>query len=456
MKKQSSTPLRIAKLFSILLIMLTFLCLFVFCAFLPRTKKSNFDNLIERPKLSFNGLLNGSYTEQYADWFGDTVCRRDKIKETYAVLESWFGMDFNKVDKWTWDDPDDPDDSDDPYESNIGSDSSVPPDVSGGEESSQATSSGGETSGSDVSQPPKKPPELIGDLLFYDDRVLEVYHSDKNLKYIPRYTDALNRFADAMPNIHVFSMVIPKPSAYYIKGSPIDGDTAGDTLKDLQAIEERLSSKVQSINVYDTLAGHTEEPIYFRTDHHWTALGAYYGTQKFASDAGLPFADLSTFTLETREKFLGSMYTYTKQSPKVAKLAEDFPIYKPSTTYQALCYDVSFQNPKEHDIFYYVSDDHRSLFYLTFINGDGNSWKIHSDACGNGRKVLLIKDSYGNAMVPFLLSSYEEIYVADARTFTRNLKEFVTEQGITDVLFAECAFSARLDSYIKCLEELTK
>ncbi len=462
MKKPSSLPLRIAKLFTILLIMLTFLVLFVFCVFLPRTKISNYDNMVERPKLSFKGLLDGSYTEQYADWFGDTVHKRDWFKEQYATLESWFGADFNETKVWGKpidldnppDDPDYPDDPDDPS-------SDIPIDVSGGV--SQTTSAGTPTSDPGPETSTDTPPEVVGAkeigdslVMVGNERVLEMYYADRKLSRIPQFTETLNQFADAMPNIHVYSMVIPKPAAYYLQNVPEYAGVVGYTLQDLQAIEERLSDKVQSINVYDALKEHTEEHIYFHTDHHWTALGAYYGVQKFASDLELPFADLSTYTLENRQDFLGSMYTYTDRDPEVAKLAEEFSIYRPNFSYQAQYYDQSFQNPVSHDIFFSLSDDHRSLWYMTFINGDANAWKIHSDACSNGRKLLLVKDSYGNAMVPFLLSSFEEVYVVDARQFQRNLKEFVNEQGITDVLFAECAFSATGKAYINKLKGITQ
>ncbi|MBR2453866.1 MAG: hypothetical protein IKB35_02575, partial [Clostridia bacterium] len=60
--------------------------------------------------------------------------------------------------------------------------------------------------------------------------------------------------------------------------------------------------------------------------------------------------------------------------------------------------------------------------------------------CKNGRKLFIIKDSYGNALVPFLTGSFEEIWVADIRYFTKNPIEFMKEQGITDYLCSMCAF----------------
>jgi hypothetical protein len=103
-----------------------------------------------------------------------------------------------------------------------------------------------------------------------------------------------------------------------------------------------------------------------------------------------------------------------------------------------------------------VGDNAVSSWYLTFIGGDSYAVKIKSDACKNGRKLLVVKDSYGNALVPYLLYSFEEIYVVDAREFRIHLDDFTEQQGITDVLFAECTYSAIGNAYIQKLEGLIK
>ena len=67
---------------------------------------------------------------------------------------------------------------------------------------------------------------------------------------------------------------------------------------------------------------------------------------------------------------------------------------------------------------------------------------------------MIVKDSYGNALVPYLIDSFEEIYVVDARKFQIHLDIFTEQQGITDVLFAECTYSAVGKSYILDLKGL--
>ena len=80
-------------------------------------------------------------------------------------------------------------------------------------------------------------------------------------------------------------------------------------------------------------------------------------------------------------------------------------------------------------------------WYLVFMGGDERITHLNTD-CKNGRKLCIIKDSYGNALVPTLTSSFEDIWVVDMRYFKPNIIKFMQERGITDVLFAMNTYSA--------------
>jgi len=110
--------------------------------------------------------------------------------------------------------------------------------------------------------------------------------------------------------------------------------------------------------------------------------------------------------------------------------------YIPAREHTVTYYSVSnFTNPKTG----------MSLFssnkgYTKFIYGDSYTTHIQSNV-GNGRKLLIFKDSFGNALAPFVLSSFDEVYIADYREFKLNAVEFIEEHEITDVCFAMAAFS---------------
>lgn len=470
-KNSSSLLLRLAKLFSLLLILLVFLVLFVFCTFLPRTTHSNYDTLVEKPTFSFSSLMDGSYTAQLADYFSDTVHNRDSFKEAYAKIARWFGKETvivnengeQEIDIGNFDHLKDESDTSSSTSSVSGNTST--PDTSGAdtssgdtpsvdtsstETSSVETSSGTETS----EEGPKEEIEVDG-IFLLGTRAMEIYYGDRNLNRIPSFTETLNAFAASMPNVKVYSMPIPKACAFYLKNASAEKRTQeGNSLRDMSAIEERLSSKIKTIDIYKILNQHANEEIYFRTDHHWSSLGAFYAAKQFANDLGLPFQELSAYEKDVRAGYIGTMSTYTKQHPVIMNNPENFVTYKPKVNYTATFYDQNFQNGFEHDIFFYYNDDHRTSWYSSFLNGDAYAVRIKSGGCSNGRKLLVVKDSYGNALIPFLLYSFEEIYVVDARVFQPKLQTFVSEQGITDVLFAESLFSAVGNDYINKLKGL--
>lgn len=467
-QNQKIPALRLARLFSLFLIVITFLVLFVYCVFLPRTTESDYDELLEKPELTLGSLLDGSYTTEMTDYFSDTVFARDRFKDLYNKLSGLFGKETVLKTEGGEDeihfgnDTSHGDESPDQSES-----SNPPPIVSSGDssgQSNQTSSSGSETSsvGSESSTATSEPPPVLNEELcdagtILGTRAMEVYYGDKGLKHIPDFAKTLNDFAASMPGVNVYSMPVPKACAYYLQASSTYANQTGNSLRDMQAIAERLSG-VKNIDIYDALKNHANEEIYFRTDHHWTGLGAYYAAQKFASDLQLPFQDLSAYEKNVRPGYVGTMYKYSGYKQVLADNPEDFVTYRPKISYTATFFNQSFENGRtrspEDGMFFYYSDDKRSSWYSTYLNGDAYAWQIKSGACSNGRKLLIVKDSYGNPIANYLLYSFEEIYVVDARVFKLKLKDFVSEHGVTDVLFTESLFSAVGGNYIDQLRGL--
>lgn len=477
MNTSNNTPaIRLARLFSLLLMVITFLVMFVYCVFLPRTKESDMDQLAEKPELTLSSLLDGSYTANMTDYFSDTVYGRDRIKDLYNRFKGWFGKEtvltttdgeeeqlFGSGSGFGDDPPDDS--SDPPYDPPVSgsegpSDPSVGTGSSGGESGSTGSepgSSGNETSSTEPDPPPALNEELCDAGTILGTRALEVYYGDRNLNHIPDFAATLNNFAASLPGVNVYSMPIPKACAYYLQTSSTYANQTGNSLRDMKAIAERLSG-VKNIDIYDVLKDHANEEIYFRTDHHWTGLGAYYAAQKFANDLQLPFQDLSAYEKNVRPGYVGTMYKYSGYKQVLKDNPEDFVTYKPKVGYTATFYNQSFGNGRtrsaEDGMFFHYGDDKVSSWYSTYLNGDAYAWQIKSDVCSNGRRLLIVKDSYGNPLANYLLYSFEEIYVVDARVFELKLKGFITDHGITDVLFAESLFSAVGGSYINQLKVL--
>jgi len=190
------------------------------------------------------------------------------------------------------------------------------------------------------------------------------------------------------------------------------------------------------IPVIDTLrqAAKTEDgtwmtQLYYKTDHHWTSLGAYYGYVAFCEATGrqaLPLTEYQFPVLST--EFYGTSYAKAglyQLEPDVMTAAQRNEYTEVEVDYgtgavESSLYDRSFLEKRDK--------------YRVYLKGNYPLTKITSQV-KNGEKLLLIKDSYANTFVQFLVEDFEEIHVVDLRYFKDDVENYVKEQGITEVLF---------------------
>ncbi len=255
------------------------------------------------------------------------------------------------------------------------------------------------------------------------------------------YVDSLNTLRSKLDSkINIYSMIAPLSCEFYLPANY--ADYSAEQKDYFDDIAQRLDSGIKSIDLISVLGQHTTEPIYCRTDHHWMPLGAYYAAQAFAKEAGVDFKDISTFTPKTISNFVGTMYAFTDGDINIKNDPEDFTYHVPDNYSECHTdyYDTSFNFSWTGNYFQEVGNP-ESNAYLTFFGGDEQIVKIRTNV-KNGKKLLVVKDSYGNAEPGYLMNSFEEIYIVDMRYFNLNLVRFVNDLGITDVLFTMCTFSA--------------
>ena len=254
------------------------------------------------------------------------------------------------------------------------------------------------------------------------------------------YAKYLNEFKEKVgSNVNVFNMVVPTASAFYL---PAGYEEYNASHRD--SINSIANNLVNVINIdgYAALEAKTDEYIYTRTDHHWMPLGAYYAAKAFCDVAMTPVKDLSTYEPVDVEGFVGTMYAFTEYDEQIKNDPETFRYYIPSTDYTATYYKTDFTI--DEDVKFFTSifvEQPASGAYSTFMGGDQKIVKIETEN-KNGRKLCVFKDSYGNAEIPFFIDSFQEIYVCDVRYFDVYAPDFVKDNGITDVLFTMCTFSA--------------
>ena len=255
-----------------------------------------------------------------------------------------------------------------------------------------------------------------------------------------RYSEIISEYALllAHDSIRVYSLVAPTQGEFYL---PQPVSTQGAEKATIQTMYGYLDPKVTPVMVCDTLRAHVNEEIYNRTDHHWSPLGAYYAAKVFAEKAGVFFRPLSDYTIGEVKDYVGTMYKFSGDAA-VKNSPETFVYYMPPTGYRAefITYTVSGgktvgESEPEVRNFFRHFDDGAGAAYSTFMGGDSFTVKVSETGGTPGRKLLIVKDSYGNAMAPMLFGSFEEVHVADFRYFPHGLIEYVRTNGITDLLF---------------------
>ncbi len=286
-------------------------------------------------------------------------------------------------------------------------------------------------------------------------RAIMMYGGSKEVT--TRYAETVNKYHELMPSLNVYCMVIPTAVSFYLP-SNLSGYT-GSQLTQINNVMEHLAPGVHGIDAYTILGQHRDEPIYLRTDHHWAPLGAYYAASKVAEAAGLPFLDLSDYDEYRLHDYVGTMYMYSNDI-SVKNNPEDFVYYIPrdvglSTTYINYKLDskwnvIGKSDPIEGS-FFQKRKDGDSDAYCTFMGGDAKITQVKTTTA-NGRKLIILKDSYGNAIPAFLFGSFEEIHVIDSRYFKENIIQYVEEHGITDLLFANNAFHASTKSTVNAYD----
>lgn len=255
-----------------------------------------------------------------------------------------------------------------------------------------------------------------------------------------QYAEAINRYQNRLKDkgVTVYSLIAPSQGAYYLP-EQIDNDRAEQ--RTIEAAEKYYDPEVVFIVVDDTLKNHTDEEIYNRTDHHWAPLGAYYAAAAVAEAAEVDFLPLSDYQEKSLSDYVGTMYKFSGD-PEVKRHPEEFVYYLPPEGYKAEFITQNVKNGKtvsesgpQIRPFFREYTDGSGAAYCTFMGGDCFTVKVTDTGGTPGRKLLIVKDSFGNAMASNLFGSFEEVHVVDFRYFPHNLVEYVENQGITDLLF---------------------
>ena len=440
---------------TVFMIFLSVMTVLAFCLPLrPNWSELEQRNLTKFPTPSVKTVLNGAYFDGINTWFADTFPFREVFLTIGSEIEELYGFrGKNIVGHVTEGDeiPDTPaqlpvDSSDVAEESSsasLSAEASVDSDQSTETNNTSTTASTTEKSDSPKEEVDEEEDvgnyETLGALLVRGDTAYEYYNFSQ--ERADQYSSVLNKVGKALKGkANVYDMVVPTSMDICVSEKTRKSINTSDQRAAIQYMYGSMSDQVHTVDVFDILQGYQDqgEYLYFRTDHHWTAQGAYRAYQAFAEAAGVKVADLKEdFTEQIFEGFTGSFYRELMSSTLASN---------PDTIYAYTPKDVSTATItwsdgtiSDYDIVHDVSDYSATQKYSTFIGSDNPFTVIKNPKITDGSSVLLIKESFGNCFAPFLAESYQTVYVVDYRYFkevdNRKLQQVVSDYHIQDVLF---------------------
>lgn len=239
-------------------------------------------------------------------------------------------------------------------------------------------------------------------------------------------------FQEAYPDIPMYMMLVPNAANVLSDKLPSFAVTR-DQDKDFAEIQKALKGHLTWVDVSSAMKDHKSENIYYHTDHHWTSLGAKYGYEALAEALQLdtskevelkPYAVSDSFngTLSATSGYETGyeepMYVYL---PKEEGTGPEVVVsYVEEQEKKATLYDTSKLKEKDK--------------YAMFLGGNSGLIDIRTTADSTDR-LLIVKDSYANSLVPFLMPYYREIFMVDPRYYYGDIHEIMENNKITSVLF---------------------
>lgn len=266
---------------------------------------------------------------------------------------------------------------------------------------------------------------------FADDGYLIAKHDDfdetqiaKNIKFLSEFT---SKTQSILGEKNVSVMIVPTASEVLTdKLPPLANDFDQTGL--ITEITDNLGT-VAVPNILKTLTQCSHEDIYYKTDHHWTTLGAFYSYRAWCDAVGIAGHTIDDYTkILVTDEFYGTVYSK-------ARLINTKPdsIYRFDPVFDA-SYSVEYNmGERTTDTLYSDEFLEKRDKYSYFLGGNNPIVKITSNN-KNGKKLVLIKDSFGHSIAPLLANDFEEVHMLDLRYINISVQDYIKQNGITDAL----------------------
>ncbi|MGN1166997.1 MAG: DHHW family protein [Lachnospiraceae bacterium] len=244
--------------------------------------------------------------------------------------------------------------------------------------------------------------------------------------------EAIKEFDTTYYNIPVYFMLVPDAANIQSDMLPSSAVTENQSLQ-FEEIKKMVGEELIWVDAESALKEHKDEKIYYCTDEHWTTLGAYYGYEALAKTMGLDLSQAPKMkSYVVNNDFNGSL---SEKSGYEKGYQESISIYSAKNTKDNTRLLMTNGDTSEKSATLYDSSKlEKKNKYELFLGGNSGLLDIETTV-DSTKRLLIIKDSYANCLVPFLVSHFREIVVIDPDYYKGNLKDVMQNKKFTEVLF---------------------
>ena len=296
-----------------------------------------------------------------------------------------------------------------------------------------------------------KPLNVVGGVLLHEGQALFMFQgTDRGAQ---GYANAVNTWVELVakkrPGMTSTVVVTPTSSHFYLPPAARARTTSEP--KNLAAMRAALLPEVRFADVVSEMEGHQDEALFFKSDHHWTGLGAYYAYRAWAHANGVKPLELSAFSKRSVPGIAGSFWSLT-QAPELRNADKESFYYVPTTvTFDGTQYTGPQQKTPLAQPFF----AEKSRGYIVFLGGD-IPLLVSNTSAGTGRTALVVKNSYGNAFAPYLLPHFDRVVVLDYRYVSRNIQDIVDTFGVTDLVFVNATITANSGAHQERMRQVAR
>ncbi len=455
--RQFWSKLRVYGFYIILLVfMVTGLLLWL------RPKESTLEKrkLAEFPSVTVEGLWKGDFFKGVTTWYTDTYPMRETMLGQGSSMKNLYGLHQNEIHGDITQTADEIPDAGgkkagilDTGTTAAKSQESTTEQVSPSTQSSatgtteQSSGASGDTTTAEPVTPVTEQPtteklndgtmhgelETAGTVYIMDGRAFSIYYfSTANADY---YASMVNTLRTKLPSsVNLYDILAPTAWGALL-GEEIQKELGGSSQeKAIDYVYSIMDDSVIRVPAHTNIINHNAEYIYYRSDHHWTVMGAYYAYTAWCQSKGIEPHSLDYFK-ESYEftGFLGTFFSASDQSPVLESNPDTVLAFVPNGTNSEVFTDRDGVETNWH-VIQDVTEWARTSKYNCFIGGDNPFTVIENPTITDGSACVLIKESYGNAFAPFLVDHYQYVYVVDYRYYEGNLTQFVKDKNVKDVI----------------------